>query len=98
MTRLQRKRDEVLWRLIEETKQKKTSSSLKNDTIDVEKKRTLIETLFSLCKSEPEFYSDDVIKSMILVSYYSSFSLLLNGDFDHFLFLFFHDYFTCNDP
>ena len=98
MIRLQRKRDEVLWRLIEETKQKKTSSSLKNDTIDVEKKRTLIETLFSLRKSEPEFYSDDVIKSMILVSYYSSFSLLLNGDFDHFLFLFFHDYFTCNDP
>ena len=65
--RLHRNRDEVLWRLIEEIKQKKTN--LNNATIiDVEKKRTLIETLFSLQESEPEFFSDAVIKSMILVS------------------------------
>ena len=67
MIKLQRKRDEVLWHLIEEIKQKKTN--LNNATIiDVEKKRTLIETLFSLQESEPEFFSDAVIKSMILVS------------------------------
>jgi hypothetical protein len=67
MIRLQRKRDEVLWCLIEEIKQKKTN--LKNATIiDVEKRRTLIETLISLRESEPEFYSDNVIKSIILVS------------------------------
>ncbi|KAF3953049.1 hypothetical protein CMV_021463 [Castanea mollissima] len=61
MIRLQRKRDEVLRRLFEEIK-------LNNDNIiDVEKKRTLIETLFSLRKSDPEFFSDDVIKSLTLM-------------------------------
>ena len=62
MIRLQRKRDEVLGRLFEEIK-------LNNDNIiDVENMRPLIETLFSLRKSEPEFFSDDVIKSLTLVS------------------------------
>ncbi|XP_075633919.1 cytochrome P450 81C13-like isoform X2 [Castanea sativa] len=61
MIRLQRKRDEVLRRLFEEIK-------LNNDnSIDVEKKRTLMETLFSLRKSDPEFFSDDVIKSLTLM-------------------------------
>nr|XP_023929503.1 cytochrome P450 81D11-like isoform X2 [Quercus suber]POE89356.1 isoflavone 2'-hydroxylase [Quercus suber] len=61
MIRLQRKRDEVLRRLFEEIK-------LNNDNIiDVEKKRTLIETLFSLRKSDPEFFSNDVIKSLTLM-------------------------------
>ncbi|KAL4649534.1 hypothetical protein ACB092_01G020100 [Castanea dentata] len=56
-----RKRDEVLGRLFEEIK-------LNNDNIiDVEKMRPLIETLFSLRKSEPEFFSDDVIKSLTLM-------------------------------
>ncbi|XP_023929504.1 cytochrome P450 81C13 [Quercus suber] len=60
MIRLQRKRDEVLGRLFEDIK-------LNNDNIiDVEKMRPLIETLFSLRKSEPEFFSDDVIKSLTL--------------------------------
>ena len=68
MIRLQRKRDEVLGRLIDEIKQKKTSS-LNNATIaDVETKGTLIETLVHLRESEPEFYSDNVIKSILLVS------------------------------
>ncbi|KAK4599281.1 hypothetical protein RGQ29_009369 [Quercus rubra] len=62
MIRMHRKRDEVLGRLIEEI------SRLNNDNvIDVKKKRTLIETLFSLRKSEPEFFSDEVIKSLTLV-------------------------------
>jgi hypothetical protein len=69
MIRLQRKRDKFLGVLIEEIKQKKASSSLKTTTItDVEKKRTLIETLLSLRESEPELCSDDVIKSIVLVS------------------------------
>ncbi|XP_050265966.1 cytochrome P450 81C13-like isoform X2 [Quercus robur] len=62
MVRMHRKRDEALGRLIEEI------SRLNNDNIiDVEKKRTLIETLFSLRKSDPEFFSDDVIKSLTLM-------------------------------
>ena len=83
MIRMHRKRDEVLGRLIEEI------SRLNNDNvIDVKKKRTLIETLFSLRKSEPEFFSDEVIKSLTLVSLFTSLSLLLNGYFDHFLLYF----------
>ena len=78
MIRLQRKRDEVLGRLFEEIK-------LNNvNIIDVEKMWPVIETLFSLRKSEPEFFSDDVIKSLTLVSQFKSLSLLLNGDFDYF--------------
>ncbi|KAK4599282.1 hypothetical protein RGQ29_009370 [Quercus rubra] len=62
MIRIHRKRDEALGRLMEEI------SRLNNDNIiDVEKKRTLIETLFSLRKSDPEFFSDDVIKSLTLM-------------------------------
>ncbi|GMY28748.1 cytochrome P450 81C13-like isoform X1 [Fagus crenata] len=68
MIRLQRKRDEVLRCLIEEINQKKTN--LNNATIiDVEKKRTLVETLLSLCESEPELLSDNVIKSMVLMMF-----------------------------
>jgi hypothetical protein len=47
---------------------KKICASTNATIIDVEKKRTLIETLLSLCESEPEFFSDNVIKSMVLVS------------------------------
>ena len=65
--KMHRKRDEALGRLIEEI------SRLNNDNIiDVEKKRTLIETLFSQRKSEPEFFSDEVIKSLALVSLFTS--------------------------
>ena len=68
MIRMQKMRVGALGRLIEEMKQKKPH---------VEKKRTLnIETLFSLRESEPEFYSDNVIKSIILVSSSTYFSLV----------------------
>ncbi|KAB1220297.1 Isoflavone 2'-hydroxylase [Morella rubra] len=66
MISLQVKRDESLRRLIEENKQKKATSFNNSTLIDGEKKRTLLETLLSLSQSEPEFYSDDVIKSLIL--------------------------------
>ena len=88
MIRLQRKRDEVLGRLFEEIK-------LNNDNnIDVEKMRPQIETQFSLRKFEPEFFSDDVIKSLTLVSYFTSLSLLLNVDFD-FLFVLIFSWLFC---
>jgi hypothetical protein len=68
MIRLQRKRDKFFRVLIEEIKQKKASSLNTTTITDVEKKRTLIETLLSLRESEPELCSDDVIKSLVLVS------------------------------
>ncbi|KAK4599280.1 hypothetical protein RGQ29_009368 [Quercus rubra] len=69
MIRLQRKRDEVLGRLIDEIKQKKTSSLSNATIVDVETKGTLIETLVHLRESEPEFYSDNVIKSILLTMF-----------------------------
>ncbi|XP_040996837.1 cytochrome P450 81C13-like [Juglans microcarpa x Juglans regia] len=62
MVRLQWKRDRFLTNLIEEIKQMKTSHS-KNE------KRTLIESLLSLHDSESEFYSDVVVKSIVLVMF-----------------------------
>ncbi|KAL3613439.1 hypothetical protein CASFOL_042702 [Castilleja foliolosa] len=56
---LHNKRDEFSESLIKEVK-------LKNDD-DKTKKSNLIETLLSLQESEPEFYTNDVIKSMILI-------------------------------
>ncbi|GFQ04144.1 cytochrome p450 81d11 [Phtheirospermum japonicum] len=53
---LHKKRDEFSQNLIDEVK-------LKND----DAKSSLIQTLLSLQESEPEFYTDDVIKSMILI-------------------------------
>ncbi|KAF3951812.1 hypothetical protein CMV_022577 [Castanea mollissima] len=69
MIRLQRKRDEVLGRLIDEIKQKKTSSLNNATIVDEETKGTLIETLVHVRESEPEFYSDNVIKSILLTMF-----------------------------
>lgn len=64
--RIQKKRDEYLQNLIDEIRLKKavTSSTMR----DGENNRTLIETLLSLQESDPEFYSDQVIKSNVVVS------------------------------
>ncbi|KAF5468165.1 hypothetical protein F2P56_012341 [Juglans regia] len=70
MMKLHRKREGFFGPLIEEIKRKNQTNSLNNATVkDVGKKRTLIEALSSLHKSEPEFYSDDVMKSIILMMF-----------------------------
>nr|GMD88966.1 cytochrome P450 81E8-like [Ipomoea batatas] len=65
-----KKREEFLKGLLNETRHKKTCSSdsdvLKNRE---EKKSSMIEVLLSLQKSEPEFYTDDLIKSYILMMF-----------------------------
>ncbi|CBI19450.3 unnamed protein product, partial [Vitis vinifera] len=38
-----------------------------NSAVEWQKKRTLIETLLFLQQSEPDFYTDDVIKGLMLV-------------------------------
>ncbi|KAL6521866.1 hypothetical protein OROMI_031743 [Orobanche minor] len=58
---LHEKRDEFLQNLVDEVKMKKD--------INGEGERNLIETLLSLQLSEPEFYTDDVLKSIILVMF-----------------------------
>ena len=65
---VQKKRDEFLQGLIDEFRQKKTSSSNTNTVLEGEKMTPLLETLLSLQESEPEFYSDDIIKGIILVT------------------------------
>lgn len=58
------KRNEYLTRLLDEFRQEK---SITTDDRAKGKKTTLIETLLSLQDSEPEFYTDDLIKSLLMV-------------------------------
>ncbi|KAJ0024375.1 hypothetical protein Pint_08699 [Pistacia integerrima] len=60
LSKVQKSRDEYMQGLIDEIRLKKTNSSF-------QKKTSLIETLLSLQESEPEFYTDDVIKSIMVV-------------------------------
>ncbi|XP_016460992.2 cytochrome P450 81C13-like [Nicotiana tabacum] len=68
------KRNEFLSSLLDEFRQKKSSTSItvseSVSTANVTKeneKKTLVETLLSLQQSEPEFYTDDLIKSLLVV-------------------------------
>lgn len=61
MTLVHKQRNEFLNNLVEEFRQEKVSVGNK------EKKNTLIGTLLSLQESEPQFYTEDVIKSIMLV-------------------------------
>ncbi|KAK4342519.1 hypothetical protein RND71_038335 [Anisodus tanguticus] len=60
MALIHNKRNEFLNSLLDEFRHKKISGNM-------EKKTTLIETLLSFQESEPEFYTDDIIKSIMLV-------------------------------
>ncbi|KAG2666235.1 hypothetical protein I3760_15G047600 [Carya illinoinensis] len=66
---LRGRRDEWLTGLIQEIKQEKTISLNTTTVMDEEKKKTLIETLLSIHESDPEFCSDDVVKSIILMMF-----------------------------
>lgn len=65
--RVQKMRDEFMQNLIDDIRirLKKTSSYFETASV---RNKSLIETLLSLQESEPEFYSDDVLKSVIVVS------------------------------
>ncbi|XP_060184366.1 cytochrome P450 81C13-like [Lycium barbarum] len=63
MAIIHNKRKEFLNSLLDEFRHKKISGTVGN----MEKKTTLIETLLSFQESEPEFYTDDIIKSIMLV-------------------------------
>ncbi|XP_057975340.1 cytochrome P450 81C13-like [Malania oleifera] len=70
MVKICRNRDEFLQNLIDEVRQKKASNSF-NCTPNMEsgKKMTVIENLLSLQESEPELYSDNLIKSIIALMF-----------------------------
>ncbi|XP_016500979.2 cytochrome P450 81C13 [Nicotiana tabacum] len=62
------KRNEFLNNLLDEFRQKKIAGISESSTDSINaKKTTLVETLLSLQESEPEFYTDDLIKSVLLV-------------------------------
>lgn len=61
------KRNEFLSKLLDEFRREKSISSAHKDK---GKKATLVEVLLSLQESEPEFYSDDLIKSLLVVCTY----------------------------
>ncbi|KAH6788572.1 hypothetical protein C2S51_003578 [Perilla frutescens var. frutescens] len=60
MMLLHKKRDEFLQRLVDEIR-------AKNNANGERKRRNFIEALLSVQAEEPEFYSDDIIKSFLLV-------------------------------
>lgn len=62
MIECQKKRDEFMQDLIEERRRK-----MKADNSDGEKKKAMIDVLLSLQESEPEYYSDEIIKGLMLV-------------------------------
>lgn len=61
-------RDKFLQGCIDEVRSKKNSSINTSMVMDGGGKPVVIETLLSLQESEPDFYTDDTIKSIIMVS------------------------------
>ena len=74
---LQRKRDRFMQSLIEEhrtriAKDKESSSSCCNgdDGEKKKKKKTMIEVMLSLQEKEPDYYTDQIIRGLMLVAYF----------------------------
>ena len=71
---LQRKRDRFMQSLIEEhrtrmAKEKESSSSCSNGDDGEKKKKTMIEVMLSLQEKEPDYYTDQIIRGLMLVAY-----------------------------
>jgi hypothetical protein len=64
-----KERDEFLQGLIEEVKRKETSSVTSNPAAEgVKDQKTVIGSLLALQKSDPELYTDEVVKGTMAVS------------------------------
>lgn len=88
MTLIHYKRNEFLNNLLDEFRQKKIDGLKSNG--NMEKKTTLVETLLSFQESEPEFYTDDIIKSIMLVGILLIFTLFFYHLFWKCSLLFYH--------
>ncbi|KAJ8762550.1 hypothetical protein K2173_007989 [Erythroxylum novogranatense] len=62
-------RDEFLRNLIDDVQRNRTLCPETESSSDEEKYSSIIDALLSLQKSEPEFYTDQVVKSTILVAF-----------------------------
>ncbi|XXG85949.1 hypothetical protein AAC387_Pa11g0943 [Persea americana] len=68
LERLQTKRDELLQNLIEERK-KMRSTMCCGDEEEEQGKKTLIDVLLSLQESDPEYYTDQIIKGILVMMF-----------------------------
>ena len=66
MVILKKKMDRFFQNLVDEHKRMRGSAS--SQSVNEVKKMTLIDVMLSLQEMEPEFYTDEVVKSVILVS------------------------------
>lgn len=69
LTVLQKKRDEFMESLIDESQSGGGDDS--PEAADGGRKKTLIQVLLSLQETEPEFYKDETIKCLMLVSLFA---------------------------
>ena len=81
---LQRKRDKFMQSLIEEHRTriaKESSSSLSNgdDGEKKQRKKTMIEVMLSLQEKEPDYYTDEIIRGLMLVTSFLSLFLVTVG-------------------
>ncbi|XP_042507624.1 cytochrome P450 81Q32-like [Macadamia integrifolia] len=64
--RFHRKRDAFLQVLIDDRRRRKSDST---QTMNGERKKTLVDALLRLQQAEPDYYSDDIIKGIILIMF-----------------------------
>ena len=65
---LQRNRDGFMQSLIEEHRKVSSGDCKTTATTDQDKNKTMIEVLLSLQESEPEYYKDEIIRGLMVVS------------------------------
>ena len=66
---LQEKRDGFMQELIEESRRKMTSSCGTELGENMKKNKTMIEALLSMQETEPEYYTDEIIKGFLVVRF-----------------------------
>ncbi|KAH0694322.1 hypothetical protein KY285_021419 [Solanum tuberosum] len=67
MMELQKKRDNFMRKEIDEHRRLKTSGSFPSAEVVAGKKKTIMEVLLDLQKTDPEYYTDETIRNLLLV-------------------------------
>ncbi|KAJ8541159.1 hypothetical protein K7X08_001975 [Anisodus acutangulus] len=67
MREVQEKRDDFMQKEIDEHRRLKTSGSFPSTEVVAGKKKTIMEVLLDLQKTDPEYYTDETIRNLMLV-------------------------------
>uniref|UniRef100_M1BXZ4 CYP81B36 n=2 Tax=Solanum tuberosum TaxID=4113 RepID=M1BXZ4_SOLTU len=67
MMELQKKRDNFMRKEIDEHRRLKTSGSFPSAEVVAGKKKTIMEVLLDLQKTDPEYYTDETIRNLLLI-------------------------------